>query len=31
MTLEPGVHRITATNNADNLASPPYFQLVRGQ
>ena len=30
-TLQPGVHRITATNSADSLASPPYFQLVRGQ
>jgi len=31
MTLTPGVHRITATNSADSVSSPPYFQLVRGQ
>jgi hypothetical protein len=31
VTLQPGVHRITATNSADGLSSPPYFQLVRGQ
>ena len=31
MTLEPGVHRVTATHSADSLSSPPYFQLVRGQ
>ena len=31
VTLAPGVHRITATNSADNVVSPPYFQLVRGQ
>src|SRR5207253_10327873 len=31
VSLAPGVHRITATSSADNVASPPYFQLVRGQ
>jgi hypothetical protein len=31
VTLTPGVHRITATNSADGLVSPPYFQIVRGQ
>ena len=31
VTLAPGVHRITASNSADNVPSPPYFQLVRGQ
>lgn len=31
VVLPPGVHRITATNSADNVTSPPYFQLVRGQ
>ena len=30
-TLPAGVHRITATNNADSLSSLPYYQLVRGQ
>lgn len=30
-TLAPGVHRITATSNADGLVSPPHFQIVRGQ
>jgi hypothetical protein len=31
MTLEPGVHRVTATHSADSLSSLPYFQMVRGQ
>ena len=31
VTLAPGVHRITATNSADGLVSPPHFQLVQGQ
>jgi hypothetical protein len=31
MTLQPGVHRVTATHSADSLSSSPYFQLVRGQ
>jgi len=31
VSLAPGVHRITATNSADSLLSPPYFQLVSGQ
>jgi len=31
VTLAPGVHRITATNSADGLVSPPHFQIVRGQ
>ena len=31
VTLAPGVHRITAANSADDVVSPPYFQLVRGQ
>lgn len=30
-TLAPGVHRITATSNADGLVSPPHFQIVKGQ
>jgi hypothetical protein len=30
-TLTPGIHRITATSSADGLASPPHFQIVRGQ
>ena len=29
--LSPGVHRITATNDRDNLVSPPFFQAVAGQ
>jgi hypothetical protein len=31
VTLPPGVHRITATNSADGLVSPPHFQIVQGQ
>jgi hypothetical protein len=31
VNLAPGVHRITATNDRDNLVSPPYFQAVSGQ
>jgi hypothetical protein len=31
VTLAPGVHRITATNSADGLVSPPHFQIVKGQ
>lgn len=31
VSLAPGVHKITAINDADNLVSPPYFQLVKGQ
>jgi hypothetical protein len=31
VTLAPGVHRITATNSADGLVSPPHFQIVAGQ
>ena len=31
VTLAPGVHPITATNDRDNQPSPPHYQLVTGQ